>query len=131
LNTVRRADATCTIPGINDVVSINQATTTSTSTSITLTKTPKLTVNKGGVCNISWNIQNMPTGTSCTVVSVGENTLTPANPTIVLKDDGSNFGAVNVDPLNSNQKITVKCTGPGVNLSESVTCRINPEIREN
>ncbi len=131
LTTVRRADATCNIPGINDIVSINQATTTSASTSITLIKRPKLTVNKGGVCNISWDIQNMPTGTSCTVVSVGENTLSPANPSIVLNDEGSGFGAVSVDPLNSNQKITVNCTGPSVNLSESVTCRINPEIREN
>ena len=123
-NTIRTVSTTCIIPAINDIRSQNSA-------SIILNKEPNVIVDKGGKCVVSWDIENMPNDTSCDVVSIGENILTPTNPIINLDPiNGSNSGFVSVDNLKTNHKITVNCRGPGVNLSSSTICRISPEISE-
>ncbi len=123
-NTLRTVNTTCIIPAIDDIGSQNSA-------SIILNKEPNVIVDKGGKCVVSWDIENMPNDTSCDVVSIGENILTPTNPIINLDPiNGSNSGFVSVDNLKTNHKITVNCRGPGVNLSSSTICRISPEISE-
>ncbi len=95
---------------------------TVTPPTIELTKDPKVTLNKGGKCTISWDIQNIPAGGNCVLSGWGINTIITPNAT----SSTTIFGLV------SNQKYVLTCSGGGMTtIFKSVICRVNPDIIEN
>ncbi len=91
---------------------------------ITITKKPLVTLDKGGDCELSWKIENMPEGTKCTLKRDGILVNTTVNST--------STGSYTQSDIQSNTEFKITCAGPSLNpsLTESAICRVNPEIRE-
>ncbi len=93
-----------------------------TEPTVTIIKTPRITLNKGGTCTLSWTIQNMPENTSCALVGTDNTNMT----NIQLQ------GTQQFPNLQQNQKYTIICSGENLQtpVTAAATCRVNSEIRE-
>ena len=99
-------------------------TGTSIIPSVIMTKDPKVTLNKGGKCTISWDIQNIPAGGNCVLNGFGINSLGVTN----------QKSSKTISALLTNQKYVITCSWgtPAVTqIVKSVICRVNPNIIEN
>ena len=115
------------INGGSEASCLYDGPTTPTTPIINLTKDPKVTLNRGGKCTLSWDIQNVPTPdgvcmlTGWNIGGSGQDIKNTKNSTII-------------SGLQTNQKYVLTCTGlgqPTPTISKSVICRVNPNISEN
>lgn len=88
-------------------------------TTIKITKSPLITLNKGGDCTISWEIKNITRDMICNINGVLINQA---------------VGSQKFEGLTSNTKYTITCQDPlatpPVNVSASTICRVNPTTGE-
>ncbi|MBC7767009.1 hypothetical protein H7Y21_03395 [Arenimonas sp.] len=111
--------------GVSKSCSLDKTTTTPPPI-INLTKDPKVTLNRGGKCTLSWEIQNIPAGGTCVLTGWGIN----ASGQNVTNTSSS----TTIFDLRTNQKYVLTCSNLGQpipTISKSVICRINPNIIEN
>lgn len=89
---------------------------------ISLTKTPILSLKSGGSCTVTWSLTDIPTGAVCSLTSTDG-----SQPIMITSSGSQSFG-----PLFSNQKYTLTCSGAGLakQLTSSVICRVNGEVKE-
>ncbi len=101
---------------------------------INLSKDPKVSLNKNGNCTISWDISNIPSGSSCNLsgwninIGGGDSTVYP-----ITLTDGASGGSKTVSGLTTNQKYTLKCSGTNLvpsPITTSIICRVNPDVKE-
>jgi len=90
--------------------------------------TPSVSLTKGGRCNLSWDIQGMPEGTTCKLTGLGVSQ-------VISLIAGSGTGSLNLSAgLTSNQKYVISCNytevGVAKTLSDSTICRIDSEVEE-
>lgn len=118
---------------IDNVSNNNTPINNSSSSTINILNTssssiPSIYIGKTGQCNISWSIENMPSGVTCKLTDLSKNII-PVSGNNNLQTSGTWSPGV----LPSNQKYTITCSGGSLSpaLSKSVICRLDPKINEN
>ncbi len=125
-NTLQTLDVTAKDMTDNQTKTVTCSIDNSQKLSINLSlSNNKPIIDNGSSCNISWTITNRLSDTDCKIKFSGVSDENISTTTLT--------GSKTYNNIQSNKKFTIQCSNPNSsnqNVSESVYCRVRPDVKE-